>query len=643
MASFAPFKSSTTSLPRSPSNTSLADRHAIPEENSVLRARSTSPSSCPRAHHDRLPGEKDSIALSASVNPSATERQQFDARDNAAVPFSGTAAPTNNASGNTHGYAQHQDSGLSRPQPTTPEFVSSARYEYRHYFEPSLCWSNSIVKIPPMTSSFRHSDSESLWKYQEHPEGHVYFTKIIDNIRYHTDHWMVDSAASRDVDAFADMLRCELRISQGLPTDTEVVLHLCKDDRDETECFYYLVSETTRSVFWLDEVDSALISGNARPISDLPYLMNAIQSLYWQHVNLFPHGHFVSKELLDEVNETLNTLAVDVTTSDTSTSSWDYDVLQKISGAVRNIEVDAGAPSMWVLARTMSVLTWDRFVNMHGEREARLQRHRSTYEQSTREPSRLLRWVSPLFFNLPLQYLGELQKIWVDRSVNYQPWRAFINNLQKDWETSITPATVLLTANVGLLAIQSIDTNHSDRSMAQIASYISTFLSLGNIILCTILSREHRLDAHMTAESASNYLDGRANMPYGLEIVAISFSLPSVLFLWGMGAFYIAITWVCLAGTGLWTRLLSGSIFAIVSLCILLTVVFDLWSAQSLQARVPQLFDCLNNHRQTMRRALRSVVGAISVFGKTRRTLRCCTPRRRKRATMDEESQIPRN
>ena len=63
-------------------------------------------------------------------------------------------------------------------------------------------------------------------------------------------------------------------------------------------------------------------------------------------------------------------------------------------------------------------------------------------------------------------------------------------------------ATVLLTANVGLLAIQSVDTGKADRSLAQISSYISTFLSLGNIILCTILARQHRLDAHMTAQAA---------------------------------------------------------------------------------------------------------------------------------------------
>ena len=112
---------------------------------------------------------------------------------------------------------------------------------------------------------------------------------------------------------------------------------------------------------------------------------------------------------------------------------------------------------------------------------------------------------------------------------------------------------MLLTANVGLLAIQSVDTGKADRSLAQISSYISTFLSLGNIILCTILARQHRLDAHMTAEAAvrlarqcdiratlitrppsqSEYLARRLCIKWGMEILAVIFSLPSALFLWG--------------------------------------------------------------------------------------------------------------
>lgn len=55
-------------------------------------------------------------------------------------------------------------------------------------------------------------------------------------------------------------------------------------------------------------------------------------------------------------------------------------------------------------------------------------------------------------------------------------------------------SAVILSANVGLLAIQSVDNSigSSMRSAAQISSYMSTLLSMGNIITGTILARQHR-------------------------------------------------------------------------------------------------------------------------------------------------------
>ena len=82
---------------------------------------------------------------------------------------------------------------------------------------------------------------------------------------------------------------------------------------------------------------------------------------------------------------------------------------------------------------------------MHGKPEARLDRQRSMFEPEdpSHGPTAILRWiVSPVFFNLPLQYLEDLEKIWVDRTVNYRPWRIFISKLQRDWENSITPVSV---------------------------------------------------------------------------------------------------------------------------------------------------------------------------------------------------------
>ena len=67
--------------------------------------------------------------------------------------------------------------------------------------------------------------------------------------------------------------------------------------------------------------------------------------------------------------------------------------------------------------------------------------------------------------------------------------------------TSVLQATVLLSANVGFLAIQSIDNTvgSSHRSFAQLASYASGLLSLANIAVVLILLRRHRQHLYDTA------------------------------------------------------------------------------------------------------------------------------------------------
>lgn len=88
---------------------------------------------------------------------------------------------------------------------------------------------------------------------------------------------------------------------------------------------------------------------------------------------------------------------------------------------------------------------------MHGKPEARLDRRKSMFvrEDPSQGPTPILRWVvSPFFFNLPLQYLEDLEEIWVDQTVNYRPWRILISKLQRDWENSITPVSCYLDADL---------------------------------------------------------------------------------------------------------------------------------------------------------------------------------------------------
>lgn len=82
----------------------------------------------------------------------------------------------------------------------------------------------------------------------------------------------------------------------------------------------------------------------------------------------------------------------------------------------------------------------ERFLHFHGELGARLDRKDSAFEPST-QSSRSIAFmcISPFLFFMPLVYLKELERTYVDNSVHYYYWRQFIEGLKRDWENSITP------------------------------------------------------------------------------------------------------------------------------------------------------------------------------------------------------------
>jgi hypothetical protein len=117
----------------------------------------------------------------------------------------------------------------------------------------------------------------------------------------------------------------------------------------------------------------------------------------------------------------------------------------------------------------------------------------------------------------------------------------------------------VLNANVAFLSIQSVDTNSDPyRSPAQISSYCSIAASIGSIILGLILVRQSRTKHGETASDVVSDLinidikfvfcfDLLHNLHFfqqdflrlwthrwlGLEILAIAFSLPYALLMWG--------------------------------------------------------------------------------------------------------------
>jgi hypothetical protein len=109
----------------------------------------------------------------------------------------------------------------------------------------------------------------------------------------------------------------------------------------------------------------------------------------------------------------------------------------------------------------------------------------------------------------------------------------------------------MLNVNVAFLAIQSVDVGADPyRSPAQIYSYLSVIANVGSIILGLLLVRHNRTKSRETAGEAVSYLclpiffsylltqkqaflASRHHPLLGLETLAILYSLPYALLIWG--------------------------------------------------------------------------------------------------------------
>ena len=84
----------------------------------------------------------------------------------------------------------------------------------------------------------------------------------------------------------------------------------------------------------------------------------------------------------------------------------------------------------------------ERFLSFFGECGARLDRNDTAFGESTRRHRPWIFYsISPFLFFMPLVYMNEFDKLYVDNSIHYVFWRQFIGELKQDWERSITPVS----------------------------------------------------------------------------------------------------------------------------------------------------------------------------------------------------------
>jgi hypothetical protein len=173
---------------------------------------------------------------------------------------------------------------------------------------------------------------------------------------------------------------------------------------------------------------------------------------------------------------------------------------------------------------TFACLAHWRFLYFHGQKHARLVRHETVYDRPQHERTKLIKLLSPLFFYAPEVHLREVERLWTDDVVIETVWKTFMTKLLGEWEDVILwvmqiqaskflvlnvtrsfQSTVMLTANVGFLAIPGVVLSNlsganiktaSDvnifTSSAQIASSLSIEASVGSIVIGLLLVRHNR-------------------------------------------------------------------------------------------------------------------------------------------------------
>ncbi|KAN0116202.1 hypothetical protein V8E52_006259 [Russula decolorans] len=444
------------------------------------------------------------------------------------------------------------------------------------------------------------------WVAATHPDGGLYFYD--EERRLFTDTDMHNTIMREEIEHFYDFLQ-QLLLNERfyIPSkNCDLVLDIMVTDDERISWSYYYACHDARCLFWLETYDASYMISELFGVKSPAHVKHRLESLYWSHWSLFPvvfDGRRLSHDVCDELMGILMHGCVDFMTSSLSTLPYDDDTMRRM---IRLVQATKGTPPCSDLVTSVLVnlcafsAHW-RFLCFHGQRHARLIRGQSVYDKPKRERSLLITCLSPLLFLAPDAYLREMEKLWTDEMIKEAYWKRFITKLLAQWESVILwihqlkrslQSTVILTANVGFLAIPGVvlsNINGSNLTSAsqvtiftsptQIASCLSVQASIGSIVVGMPLLRRHVTKIPNDPAGASTYLDRISHSTFGLEPTAVVFSLPWALLMWSVATFYIALLLFCFTISNKATRISVAAMSVIM-------VVLVLWSIRALESQL---------------------------------------------------------
>lgn len=284
------------------------------------------------------------------------------------------------------------------------------------------------------------------------------------------------------------------------------------------------------------------------------------------HRELYPSDCRITPKLYRELQAVILHAYTDTIFSEISLAPFDTDELQRalsivdyLNGIVNNSDLTTNDQYIWAYARLMRMFSRARLSNFHGEIGTRLGTDHTIYaDDKPIERRPIVKFFNFVLFGSPSTHVRQIDSVWVDQSVNRPRWKMFMNRLMSEWSGLAIYSTVMLAVDIAFLAVPAIGQQPS----AQIALYISSLWSVASLVVSALLAQSgghqdsiNRVTAFMTRMTQS--LHGKENL-------AIIFSLPYGLVIWGMIFFFLALSLVIFLSANITTWCTAGPVWLLV-------------------------------------------------------------------------------
>ncbi|KAG2354710.1 hypothetical protein BDR07DRAFT_1464915 [Suillus spraguei] len=404
-----------------------------------------------------------------------------------------------------------------------------------------------------------HQQDTGNWCAYIHPEGALYFHDPTHGV-YTDSIWqkkeyrrIMDSCVDRVFDLMPSelWLNCKIKI--------ELVVQLVWNQKTNARiCRYYFVNHDEHLLFWLHKLPTVKLLCGVQGVEKLSHIKYAL--------------NISTGKCIIELKEIVVHASAETVTTDVSLSPFDGDELSKILKLIDHLgeNVD-GTYSMSVIARFMRYFTRAKFFNFCGLPAARLDADQTVYKKKKRNKLILvLSWAFNVAMSgAPQSHMEELQRVWVDRSINSPRWKNFNSKLNSEWSSITIYSTVMIAVDVSFLAVPSVSDLKSD-SVTTISTYLSVFCIIGSLVISLFLTRQSRMYGQESADTAVQFLKKMTGSAFGTKAVATVHGLPYAMLLWGMLYFMLAFSHQVFTSTPTITLVTTGSACGIVAL-------FTLW------------------------------------------------------------------